>query len=71
MRDQDGVRLVGIERAVALPADLDVLDRLTADRDVALQCESLLLDDAVVGVKGGRMGDDGESGRGDERDHSF
>src|SRR5262249_8828863 len=69
MRDQDGVRLVGIKRAIALPADLDAFDRLAADRDVAWQREGLLLDDAVMGVQGGGVGDDGERGRGDECDH--
>jgi hypothetical protein len=48
MADQDGVRLVGVERAVALPADLDVLQRAAALRGVARQFEDLLLDHEVL-----------------------
>jgi hypothetical protein len=53
MRDQDGVRSVGIQRAVALPADLDVPDCFTTDRAVDRQREGFLLDDAVIGVQRG------------------
>ena len=50
MRDQDGVRLVGVQRSRRLPADLDVLDVLTSNRRVARQLEGLLLDDEVTGL---------------------
>src|SRR5205807_5951174 len=65
MRDQDGVRLVGAERARRLPADLHVLDRGAGRRRVARQFEGLLLDDEIAlrprrnGYGAQKNGDDG------------
>ena len=54
MADQDRVGFVGVERAVALPADLDVLQRAPALRGVARQREDFLLDQKLLRVRHSR-----------------
>src|SRR4051812_17405541 len=48
MRDENDIRLLGIQLAIAFPADPHILDRFSANRHVARELENLLLHDQIV-----------------------